>query len=143
MKISTKSRYGLAVLASMAKYEGVEKNVAVLSMSERLDISKLYLEQVFAILRRGGFVKSVKGSNGGYHLAREAKDISAYDVLLAIEPAMFEKTESTILNSDESLEKSINENVYVSLDKAIKEILSGVSLEDIVNKSEDGYMYYL
>ena len=143
MKISSKGRYGIAVLVSMAKHEGEGKIVAVISLAERLDISKIYLEQVFAILKRSGFVTSVKGSSGGYYLANPPKDINIYDVLSAIETSIFEKTEVTISKSDESLERSINENVYIALDKAIKETLSSVTLEDIVNKSNEEYMYYL
>ena len=143
MKISSKGRYGLAVLASMAKNEGVGKIVAVASLSERLEISKIYLEQVFALLKRGGLVTAVKGSNGGYYLAKPTKDITAYDVLSAIEISIFEETEATIARRDEDLERSINDNVYRALDSAVKETLSRISLEDIVTKSDGGYMYYL
>jgi len=143
MKISSKGRYGLAALASMAKHEGVEKIVTIVSLSERLEISKIYLEQVFSLLKRGGFVTSVKGPNGGYHLAKQPKDITAFDVLSAIDSTLFEKTETTHAKREESLERSINEHVYAALDNAVKETLSGVSLEDIVNKSNEEYMYYL
>ena len=143
MKISSKGRYGLAVLASMSKHEGVGNIISVISLSERLEISKIYLEQVFALLKRGGFVTAVKGSNGGYYLAKPPKDITAYDILSAIDTAMFEKTEATISKRDDSLERSINENVYAALDKTIKEALSGITLEDIVDKSNEEYMYYL
>lgn len=143
MKISSKGRYGLAVLASMAKNEGEGKLVSVTSLAERLEISKIYLEQVFTLLKRGGLVISIKGANGGYYLAKPPKDITAFDILSAIETAMFEKTEATISKRDESLERSINENVFNALDKTIEETLSGISLEDIVNKSGEEYMYYL
>lgn len=143
MKISSKGRYGLAVLASMAKHEGVGGLVSVISLSERLDISKIYLEQVFAILKRSGFVMSVKGASGGYYLAKPPNDITAYDVLSATESALFEKTEVTISRHDESLERSITKNVFLELDKAIEEVLSGITIEEVINKSDEGYMYYL
>jgi len=143
MKISSKGRYGLAVLASMAKHEGIDKLVSVVSLSDRLEISKIYLEQVFAILKRGGFVMSVKGSSGGYYLAKPPKNITAFDVLSATESAMLEKTEADISKQDKNLERSINENVFNALDKAIKEVLSTITIEDIVNKSGEEYMYYL
>ncbi|MCL1878853.1 MAG: Rrf2 family transcriptional regulator [Defluviitaleaceae bacterium] len=143
MKISSKGRYGLAALASMAKSEGVGNIVSVVGLSERLDISKIYLEQVFAILKRGGFVTAVKGPSGGYYLAKQPKDITAYDVLSAFEVAMFEKTQVTIPKRDENLERSINENVYAALDEAIKKSLSDVTLEEIVSKSGEEIMYYL
>jgi len=143
MKISSKGRYGLAVLASMAKVEGIDKIVTVISLSERLNISKIYLEQVFTLLKRGGLVISVKGAGGGYYLARPPKDIAVFDILSAIECSLFEKVEATIAKSDESLEKAINENVFEVLDNTLKEVLSNISLEDIVNKSGESYMYYL
>ena len=143
MKISSKGRYGLAVLASMAKVEGIDKIVTVISLSERLNISKIYLEQVFTLLKRGGLVISVKGAGGGYYLARPPKDITVFDILSAIECSLFEKVEATIAKSDESLERAINENVFEVLDNTLKEVLSNISLEDIVNKSGESYMYYL
>ena len=143
MKISSKGRYGLAVLASMAKHEGVGKLVSVVSLSERLEISKIYLEQVFAILKRSGMVASVKGSGGGYYLAKQPKEITALDVLSATESAMFEKAEATVSKRDETLELSINRNVFNALDRAIEDVLSGITIEDIVNRPGEGHMYYL
>ena len=143
MRISSKGRYGLAVMASMAKHEGVDKIVTVVNLSERLQISKIYLEQVFTLLKRGGLVTSVKGANGGYYLARTPKDITVFDVLSAIESAIFEKIEPTISKGDENLERVITENVFDVLYDTVKNVLSGISLEDIVAKSSKDYMYYL
>lgn len=142
MKISSKGRYGLAVLASMAKHNNDGKPITVISLAERLEISKIYLEQVFTLLKRSGFVISVKGSNGGYYLAKPPKDITAYDILHATESAIFEKAEQTVSKRDENLERAM-ENVFNKLDKTVKEVLSSVTLEDIVNDSGDAYMYYL
>lgn len=143
MRISAKGRYGIAALASMAKLEGVDKIVTLISLSERLNISKIYLEQVFNLLKRGGIVTAVKGARGGYYLAKQPKDISIYNILSAIETTIFEKTEPTIQKGDDDLERAINENVFDVLDNSIKTTLSNISLEDIVNKSSESYMYYL
>jgi Rrf2 family protein len=121
------------------------ERVTIISLAEKLKISKIYLEQVFALLRRGGLVISVKGAQGGYHLSRPAKEITAFDVLSATETSLFEKAEETV--ADEGIELTLKEAVFDPLDASIKETLSGITLEDMVTKaavylSGEYYMYY-
>ena len=100
MRISAKGRYGLAAMSYLA---AIYKNgiaITVLHFSETMGISKIYLEQVFSLLKRAGLVISIKGSQGGYFLNREPNSITAYDVLTAIEIAMVEKTDSTVEESN-------------------------------------------
>jgi len=143
MKISSKGRYALAVLTSMAKHEGIGKLVSVVNLSERLGISKIYLEQVFSLLKRGGLVVSVKGASGGYYLKKPPNEITTYEVLSATESALFEKPEAIISKQDENLERSINETVFIPLDDAIHNALSGISIDDIMNKSGEDHMYHI
>jgi len=143
MKVSSKGRYGLAVLTSMAKHEGEGNLVSVVTLSERLEISKIYLEQVFFLLKRSGLVVSVKGSSGGYYLPKPPKDISVFEVLSATDTAMFEKAEKTISTKDESIERSLHETVFNPLDEAIKNALLGITIEDIANSSGRDNMYYI
>jgi len=148
MRISAKGRYGLAAVVSMAESGGVDESVTVISLSERLNISKIYLEQVFSLLKRGNVVISIKGAQGGYRLARPPKDITVFDVLSVIENSLFEKTESTVSESDVNIEKAMIETVFDVLGNSVKETLSGITLEDITNqvakhKGGENYMYYL
>ena len=145
MRISLRTRYGLASLLCMAEKAQSEERITIISLSEKLKISKIYLEQVFALLRRGGLVISAKGAQGGYNLARPARHITAYDVLSATETSLFEKAEETV--ADESIEKTLRDTVFDPLDNSLKETLSRITLEDMVNQSAvymDGeyYMYY-
>ncbi len=80
MKISTKGRYALAAMISMAQRESISGVETLAALSGRLGLSKLYLEQVFSLLRRAELVLSVKGAQGGYRLARSARDISGWDI---------------------------------------------------------------
>lgn len=148
MRISSKARYGLAATISMAEMGDVDECITIIRLSKKLKISKTYLEQVFALLKRGGIVTSVKGAQGGYHLARQARNITVYDVLSAIETSIFEKTEATVADSDEMIEKVMLENVFVKLDGCLTSVLTGISIEDLVNqietyKNNGNYMYYL
>ena len=90
MRISAKGRYALASTISLAQDYAKGEYTTVLSISEKLGISKIYLEQVFSLLKRGGIVNSVKGSQGGYQLARMPQQITLYDVLSAVELSLFE-----------------------------------------------------
>ena len=85
MKISAKGRYGLAAMTYLARNYASGSPITIISISEKLGISKIYLEQVFSLLKRANLVHSIKGSQGGYQLAREPRAISAYDILSSIE----------------------------------------------------------
>jgi Rrf2 family iron-sulfur cluster assembly transcriptional regulator len=59
--------------------------VALADIAERQEISLSYLEQLFAKLRRGGLVKSVRGPGGGYLLAYPPAETRISDVILAVD----------------------------------------------------------
>ncbi len=84
MKLSTKGRYAVMALCDLATHADT-KPVALADIAERQEISLSYLEQLFAKLRRGGLVKSVRGPGGGYLLAREASDTRISDIILAVD----------------------------------------------------------
>ena len=84
MKLSTKGRYGLRALIDLAQYSEQEA-VSISSIAQRQNISESYLEQLVAKLRKAGLVKSIRGAQGGYRLARPASSISVGDILRALE----------------------------------------------------------
>lgn len=148
MRISAKARYGLASVVSMAEDCAGNECITIISLSEKLKISKIYLEQVFALLKRGCIVTSMKGAQGGYRLSRPLKDITVYDVLSSIETSVFEKTEETVAKSDEAIERAMQGTVFNIIDRSLREALTKITLEDIVNRVEQNrntgdYMYYL
>lgn len=136
MRISAKGRYGMAAMVHLAlNYEsGVP--VTIISISEKMGISKIYLEQVFALLKRGGLVLSLKGSQGGYQLAKAPKEITAYDVLSSIETSMMEPADKTVADTQPRLEHALQELVFHQLDTAIKDALTRVTLEDVLQNIE-------
>ena len=71
MKLSTKGRYGLRAMIDLAVYSEKEP-VSIQSIADRQNISERYLEQLMASLKKEGLVKSIRGANGGYQLARPA-----------------------------------------------------------------------
>lgn len=148
MRISSKARYGLASMVFLASICDSGENITIISISEKLGISKIYLEQVFSLLKRAGLVTSVKGAQGGYQLTRKPSEITAYDILSAIETSLFEKTDSSVNENAEYIEKAMCETVWSALDQNVSDTLTAISLEEILNQAEknkgkNDYMFYI
>ena len=87
MKISTKGRYALRFMLDLAIYGGVEY-VSLREISTRQDISLKYLEQIVALFNKNGFLRSVRGPQGGYKLAKATKEYTIGDILRTTEGAL-------------------------------------------------------
>ena len=116
-------------------------------LSDKLGISKIYLEQVFSLLKRAQLVNSIKGSQGGYQLAREPRTISAYDILASIELSLMEKA-APASEKMPALDRALSTKVFDPLDASIKDTLSNVRLDDILTaldaqKDADSLMYFI
>lgn len=135
MKISAKSRYALASLIQMGLIYEVKEPVTISFLSEKLGISKIFLEQVFSLLKRGSVVTSIKGAQGGYQLARPMNKISAYDVLFSIEIDLFQQVHQTVANKAPNIESVIQNNIFKELDTVIPETLKKITLESLVAKA--------
>ena len=83
MKLTSKGRYAVTAILDIALHAGTNP-VCLADISERQNISLSYLEQLFAKLRRGGLVKSVRGPGGGYRLALPTDQISIGMVISAV-----------------------------------------------------------
>ncbi|MGQ9780497.1 MAG: RrF2 family transcriptional regulator [Bacillota bacterium] len=86
MRVSTKGRYGLRAMVDLALH-AEDGPVPLKEIAARQGLSESYLEQVFAALRRVGLVTAVRGPAGGYILGRPAAEITAGEILRALEGA--------------------------------------------------------
>jgi Rrf2 family protein len=148
MRISAKTRYAIAAMINMAQNYSSDEYVPIISISEKLSISKIYLEQVFSLLKRANIVISTKGSQGGYQLSKPAREITVLDIFKAIEQILFEKTEATVPNTAQDIEKAMHNIVFDKVDNVLEIALKNITLLDLVNeaeknKSEDGNMFYI
>ncbi|MDR3498070.1 MAG: Rrf2 family transcriptional regulator [Parvibaculum sp.] len=135
MKLTTKGRYAVMAMADLARH-GTGKPVALADIAERQEISLSYLEQLFAKLRRGDLVKSVRGPGGGYLLARIADEIRISDVILAVDEPI--KATRCELGSPkgclgQSSSRCITHDLWEELSHQIQVFLSSVSLGDVIN----------
>ena len=148
MRISSKTRYGLAAMISMAQNARQDEQITIISIAEKLGISKIYLEQVFSLLKREGLVISIKGAQGGYRLSTPPDTITAGQIIRAIEVSLFEKTERSVSDESISIDKAMNTLIWEPLDEVILQKLSTVTLRDLtdeVQKQQNGgnFMFYI
>lgn len=150
MRISAKGRYALAVGIELAKYSEEIQNpyITVLHVAETLGISKIYLEQIFSAMKKNGILESIKGSNGGYRLAKSREEVSVYDILACVEKGIFEKTSETVKEKQPTLEEVLTENVYFPLDKVIENFLKEISIGTLAKEKQklddkDNYMFFI
>lgn len=136
MKISTKGLYAVRFMLNLAEHGG-DKLVSLKEVSEAESVSKKYLEQIVPNLVSAQLVKSVRGAAGGYRLARPASDITVLDVLAVTEgtlaPVSCLACEDVFDCSQPNI--CIEIDVWRGLDKLIKDYLSGITLQDILDKA--------
>jgi Rrf2 family protein len=87
MKISTRGRYALRMMLDMAMNDQ-DQYITVKSIAERQQISEKYLEQIVNMLSRAGYLKSIRGPQGGYKLARPADEYTVGMILRLIEGSL-------------------------------------------------------
>lgn len=148
MRISSKGRYGLAAMICMAQNLSGDECITINSIAEKLGISKIYLEQVFSLLKRAELVTSLKGAQGGYQLKKTADKITALEILQAVELMAFEKTERSVLDHADYIEKAMQSLVWDKLDKAVISSIDDITLEKLINEAEkhqadSNLMYYI
>ncbi len=148
MRISAKGRYGVASMIELAWMSREGRHVPVATLAENLGISKIYLEQIFSLLKRGGLVASVKGAQGGYHLAKSPSEINVYEILQALEQILFEPTEASVDEKAPAIESVMQQDVFRPLDAAIEALLAKIHLSDLLEdyinqKNQNNFMFYI
>ena len=130
MKISAKGRYALLSMVYLAQNFENGSPTTIITISRQMGISKIYLEQIFAILKRAGLVNSIKGAQGGYQLARAPREITVYDILAMLELALMEESESKSRTPE--IDRALNSCIYRPLDENTFAFLKTVTLENIL-----------
>ena len=133
MKLSTKGRYAVMALADLAKFED-SCPVSLRDISLRQGISLLYLEQIFSMLKKNQIVESVRGSNGGYKLAKSPDQIKISNIFSAVQENI--KTVGCKKESKRSCNgksaKCITHNLWDELELYINDFFNKKNLSDLV-----------
>jgi len=134
MRLNAKGRYAVTAILDVALHDD-EQPVALAYIAKRQGISRPYLEQLFARLRRAGLVESVRGPGGGYRLAREVNEISVAEVIGAVDER-FDATRCGGRENCQNNEPCLTHGLWAELSREVERFLSDISLEDILNWRE-------
>ena len=137
MKVSTKGRYALRMMYDMAVNDNGSA-IPLKDIANRQSISIKYLEQIVILLNRAGFVKSVRGAQGGYRLAHPASYYTVGMILRLTEGSM---APVACLDDEVNQCPRVNECptlfVWEKLDAAVKEVIDGITLQEIIDHSRE------
>lgn len=149
MKLSTKGRYGVKAMFDLAQHYG-EGPIALKNIAERQFISEHYLEQLISALRKANLVKSVRGAQGGYILAREPENITIGDIIRVLEGPI---APSECVSEEEPeechrQEICVTRTVWKRIRDSIADVLDSITLADMIEdarkiKEKQNYMYYI
>ena len=136
MKISTKGRYALRMLLDLAEHQN-EGYIALKDIAERQNISKKYLEQIVAIFNRSDVLKTNRGYQGGYMLAKSPDKYTVGMILRLTEGsrgpvACLDQEPNECERSAECITLPVWEGLY----KVITEYLDGITLQDIIDQQK-------
>ena len=132
MRLTTKGRFAVTAMLDLALH-GADGPVPLAGIAERQKISLSYLEQLFGKLRRRALVESVRGPGGGYHLARDASQLSVADIVRAVE----EPLDSTQCGGRENCldsRRCMTHDLWEELNTTVYGFLAGVKLSHLVER---------
>ena len=138
MIVSTKGRYALRLMLDLAIYN-TGAPVSIKDIAKRQDISEKYLEQIVSALNKAGFVRSIRGAQGGYILTRTPIDYTVGTILRLIEgnlsPVSFLEENSL---PEDSVGEEVTRRVYEKMYDAINNVVDGITLADLVQWQNEG-----
>lgn len=137
MKISTKGRYALRLMLDLAE-NGSDKFVALKDIAERQNISKKYLEQIVPLLNKSGILRTNRGYQGGYMLAKKASEYTVGDILRITEGSLAPVScLDTETNLCDRANNCLTLPLWNGLYKVINEYLDSITLQDIIDRNNE------
>lgn len=139
MKISTKGRYALMLMLDLATYNTGEP-VRLKDVAKRQQISEKYLEQIISMLNKAGFVKSIRGPQGGYILKNPPENYTVGMILRQTEGSL------APVNYDDASELeqgSVTIRIWEQLSEAINNIVDNITLKDLVDWQTEQLSQYV
>ncbi len=135
MRVSAKGDYGIRALVELAHHTG-EGPVQSAEIARRQCIPEPYLDQLLTTLRRAGFIRSVRGPQGGHALLRAPAEIRLYDVIEALEGSL-SPAPCTDEGGCSKPGVCAQREVWEQVRRATTDILNGVSIADLAEKERE------
>lgn len=136
MKLSTRTRYGIRAVLELAENYG-NGPLRLKIIAQRQEISVKYLEQLMTVLRSAGFVRSIRGSKGGYLLAKAPEKITISDVFHCLEGSVVTvecvENESYCPRTNDCIARQ----VWTEVHKAVMGVLQSITLQNLVDRAKN------
>lgn len=133
MKISTKGRYALRLMMDLAE-NNTGSPISLKDVAKRQDISDKYLEQIISILNKAGYVRSVRGAQGGYMLKMEPQNYTVGMILRQTEGSL---APVACIEDDEIVcdrqQQCVTSIVYKKINDVISGVVDNITLQDLVD----------
>ena len=149
MKLSTKARYGMRAMVDLALH--YEKGPILLKdIAKRQEVSMKYLDHIISTLRANGLIESAKTRHSGYVVSRAPCQIKTYEIIKAVEGslALVDCVDDPKICHRADFCATLN--LWKKLKKSMRDVLEGVTLEDLANEQREiieqktkGQMYYI
>jgi Rrf2 family protein len=136
MKMSTKGRYAVRILLSIARYQKngpVPKKI----IAAEEGISADYIEQIIVPLKNDGLCVGIRGVKGGFKLSKEPRDITVYDILLASEGAMDLVDCAQMDCAGRDKNKCATRPVWEGASKVLKEYFEKITLQELIDRAAE------
>lgn len=133
MRISTKGRYALRIMIDLATNIG-QGPIRVKDIASRQDISEKYLEQIIAMFNKAGYVKSIRGAQGGYLLTKEPREYTVGMILRlaegSIAPVSCVDGASEVCNRKDAC---VSAMLWEKINNAVNEVVDNTTLQDLMD----------
>lgn len=136
MKVSAQEEYGLRCLVCVARHGEATPSITIPDIAEMEGLSTSHVAKLLTVLRRGGYVRSIRGQQGGYVLAVPPEEIQISEVLSLLGGRFFHDRFCDRHAGNE--EHCVHENdcllrpIWTSVQSAVDRVLSQVTLADII-----------
>ena len=137
MKLSTRTRYGIRAILELAGNYG-NGPLQIRIIAQRQNISVKYLEQIMAILKSAGFIRSIRGSKGGYILVKAPNQVKLNDVFNALEGSSAIALEC--LENKNYCARAADcmaRQLWAQVQEAIETVLQSMTLQDLIDRAKD------
>jgi Rrf2 family protein len=137
MKVSMKGDYGVRALVELAHHYG-EGPLQSAAIAGRQCIPEPYLDQLLTSLRRSGFIRSVRGPQGGHALIRDPHDLRLSEVMVALEGSL---APIACLDDPNGCRGTTNcslRPVWQEIEQATLHILEGITIGDLAERERAG-----
>lgn len=137
MNISSRCEYACRAVLELARHENTESPMTAVHIATLRDIPEKYLVHILLQLKRAGIVKSVRGAQGGYMLARSADAITLLDIVNAIDGPILDPLPV------EDPGGADLKPAWRAVGAEIERVLSEFTVSDILTRAGKGAMYYI